>query len=316
MHPRRRAVSLVTLGVVPLLAAILALRGAQAHGSLQTPISRLYGCFLEGPESPDSAACKAAVAAGGTQALYDWNEVNLANAAGQHRTLIPDGKLCSAGRDKYKAFDAARTDWPATVLPRNGGAYTFIYKATAPHRGTWEFYVTRDGYSPSQPLRWSDLEATPFLRATDPPLSGGAYYINGQLPSTKSGRHLIYSIWQRSDSPEAFYTCSEVIFGSDSTPTNTPFAPTASPFVPTVQPTITRTPIRPTSTPFVSPTMPPPPTATPTQGTQYPAWQPNTYYATGVRVSYGGRNYQCWQGHTTQTGWEPPNVPALWQLMN
>ena len=189
MHPRRRAVSLVTLGVVPLLAAILALRGAQAHGSLQTPISRLYGCFLEGPESPDSAACKAAVAAGGTQALYDWNEVNLANAAGQHRTLIPDGKLCSAGRDKYKAFDAARTDWPATVLPRNGGAYTFIYKATAPHRGTWEFYVTRDGYSPSQPLRWSDLEATPFLRATDPPLSGGAYYINGQLPSTKSGRH-------------------------------------------------------------------------------------------------------------------------------
>lgn len=32
----------------------------------------------------------------------------------------------------------------------------------------------------------------------------------------KSGRHLVYSIWQRSDSPEAFYTCSDVVFGEDS----------------------------------------------------------------------------------------------------
>ncbi|HYF65690.1 MAG TPA: lytic polysaccharide monooxygenase, partial [Herpetosiphonaceae bacterium] len=292
MHPRRRAVSLVTLGIIPLLAAVFVLaRDVQAHGSLQTPISRVYSCFLEGPESPDTAACKAAVAAGGTQALYDWNEVNIADAAGRHRQIIPDGKLCSAGRDKYKAFDAARTDWPATVLPRNGGAYTFIYKATAPHRGTWEFYVTRDGYNPSQPLRWGDLEAAPFLQATNPPLSNGAYFINGQLPANKSGRHVIYSIWQRSDSPEAFYTCSEVIFGSDTAPTNTPATPTRTP-PPTVQPTITRTPIAPTATTVVppTPTTVVPPTATPSG--QYPAWQPNTYYATGVRVSYGGRNYQ------------------------
>ncbi|WP_328796398.1 lytic polysaccharide monooxygenase [Halosaccharopolyspora lacisalsi] len=29
---------------------------------------------------------------------------------------------------------------------------------------------------------------------------------------SKSGRHIIYSVWQRSDSPEAFYNCSDVLF--------------------------------------------------------------------------------------------------------
>jgi hypothetical protein len=30
--------------------------------------------------------------------------------------------------------------------------------------------------------------------------------------------------------------------------------------------------------------------------------------------TYNGVTYICIQGHTTQPGWEPPNVPALWQL--
>jgi hypothetical protein len=28
--------------------------------------------------------------------------------------------------------------------------------------------------------------------------------------------------------------------------------------------------------------------------------------------SYDGVTYRCLQGHTTQEGWQPPNVPALW----
>jgi len=46
----------------------------------------------------------------------------------------------------------------------------------------------------------------------------------------------------------------------------------------------------------------------------YSAWAPNTYYAVGSIVSYGGSNYKCIQAHTSLTGWEPPVVPALWQL--
>ncbi|GII96259.1 chitinase [Sinosporangium siamense] len=44
-----------------------------------------------------------------------------------------------------------------------------------------------------------------------------------------------------------------------------------------------------------------------------PAWAPNTAYAKGAIVSYNGVDYECVQPHTSLTGWEPPNVPALWK---
>ncbi|HUR08339.1 MAG TPA: carbohydrate-binding protein [Nonomuraea sp.] len=33
----------------------------------------------------------------------------------------------------------------------------------------------------------------------------------------------------------------------------------------------------------------------------------------GARVTYAGLSYKCIQAHTSLPGWEPPNVPALWQ---
>ena len=44
----------------------------------------------------------------------------------------------------------------------------------------------------------------------------------------------------------------------------------------------------------------------------FPVWAAGTDYAAGIRVSYGGKLYRCEQGHTSQTGWEPPITPALW----
>lgn len=43
-------------------------------------------------------------------------------------------------------------------------------------------------------------------------------------------------------------------------------------------------------------------------------WQPDTDYATGAECTYEGSTYTCLQGHTSQAGWEPPNVPSLWKL--
>lgn len=233
----RRTASLAALVAASTLVPLAFAGPAHAHGTMNNPPSRALVCFNENPESPDSAACKQAIAMGGTQPFYDWNEVNIADAAGRHRQIIPDGKLCSAGRDKYRGLDQARADWPATPMP-SGGRFTFSYRATAPHRGSFELYVTKDGYDPTRPLRWSDLESTPFVTVADPPLVNGAYQIDATLPSGKRGRHLIYSIWQRSDSPEAFYTCSDVVFGGgsgapgtgDGNPTQTPTAaPTSAP---------------------------------------------------------------------------------------
>ncbi|MET9954731.1 lytic polysaccharide monooxygenase [Streptomyces sp. NPDC006339] len=232
MTARRTAAASATATAALLLSGLAAAPAAVAHGSMTDPVSRVAGCFAEGPESPDSAACRAAVAASGTQAFYDWNGVNIANAAGRHRELIPDGELCSAGNEKYRGLDLARADWPASRM--NSGPHTFRYKRTAPHRGSFALYVTKDGYDPSKPLAWSDLEEKPFATVTDPRMENGDYVFTGTVPK-RSGRHLIYSVWQRSDSPEAFYTCSDVVFGQDTAPTRAPEtgapaeAPAASP---------------------------------------------------------------------------------------
>ena len=45
-----------------------------------------------------------------------------------------------------------------------------------------------------------------------------------------------------------------------------------------------------------------------------PAWAPNTAYVVNQPVTYNGVLYKCLQAHTSQVGWEPPNVPALWQV--
>ncbi|MFI8870599.1 MULTISPECIES: lytic polysaccharide monooxygenase auxiliary activity family 9 protein [unclassified Streptomyces] len=210
---RKVAGTVVALGVAPLALTGVSAAPAAAHGSLSDPVSRVSACFAEGPESPRSAACQAAVAAGGTQALYDWNGVNIANAAGKHRELIPDGKLCSAGNDKFKGLDLPRADWPST--PMKAGSHTFRFRATAPHKGSFELYLTKASYDPAQPLKWSDLQEKPFATATDPTLEDGSYVFDGTVPEA-SGRQLIYTVWQRSDSPEAFYACSDVVFGGGS----------------------------------------------------------------------------------------------------
>ncbi len=46
------------------------------------------------------------------------------------------------------------------------------------------------------------------------------------------------------------------------------------------------------------------------------AWAPNTAYAVNDTVTYGGCTYKVLQAHTSQTGWEPPVVPALFQQLS
>src|SRR5256885_15950077 len=62
------------------------------------------------------------------------------------------------------------------------------------------------------------METSPFLVADHPADTGptgsvdGYYYWQGNLPANKTGRHIIYSVWARSDSSETFYGCSDVVF--------------------------------------------------------------------------------------------------------
>ena len=48
----------------------------------------------------------------------------------------------------------------------------------------------------------------------------------------------------------------------------------------------------------------------------YPAWAENTAYSVGYKVQYGGKLWRAIQPHTSLTGWEPVNVPSLWEQIN
>ncbi|GJF31681.1 chitin-binding protein [Kitasatospora sp. NE20-6] len=217
------------LSLLTLLAALPALvmvfttgPKAAAHGAPMTPGSRTFLCWQDGLTStgeikPQNPACAAAQAVSGTTPFYNWFSVLRSDGAGRTRGFVPDGELCSGGNTNFTGFNLPRTDWPLTHLT-SGATYGFTYNSWAAHPGTFIQYVTKDGFDASKTFTWDALESSPFYSVTDPPKTGsvgtveGKYSWTTKLPAGKSGRHIIYTVWQRSDSTETFYSCSDVTF--------------------------------------------------------------------------------------------------------
>ena len=284
MHTRSRtALATAALVVAPILAVVLPAAPVAAHGTLSSPASRVYTCrFKENPENPTSAACRAAVAAGGTQPFYDWNEVSRLDAGGRSREIIPDGQLCGAGRDKYRGLNLARSDWPATQI--SPGNLTVTYHATAPHANSnFEFLITRPGYNPNTPLKWSDLVSIRTFNNQNP-----TTFTNWTIPiPQRTGRHVLFSLWQRVvGSQEAFYTCSDVTFGAAAAASSRQTSPSE----------------------VTSPARPVPARPAPAVGT----WTANGAYHVGDQATYQGQAYRCQVAHTSIPGWEPDHAQALW----
>jgi len=257
---QRLAVFTAAVIVAAGVAVALPPAGAGAHGVTMMPGARTFLCYQDGLRatgeiSPYNPACAAAVAQGGTQPLYDWFGVLRSDGGGRTTGFIPDGQICSGGTTKYAAYNAARTDWPLTHLT-SGATVQFRHSNWAQHPGSFNLYITRDGWSPTTPLAWADL--VPFASVTNPPASGGPgalnyYYWNGQLPTGKTGRHIVFIQWVRSDSQENFYSCSDVVFdgghgevtGVGPTGTQPPTTPpvTTPPVTPPFTPPVTTPPV-------------------------------------------------------------------------
>nr|WP_308194975.1 lytic polysaccharide monooxygenase [Micromonospora sp. R77] len=122
----------------------------------------------------------------GRRAVREWDNIRVARVDGRDRERIPDGELCGGGLSAYQGLNLARADWPATEVTA-GAKFTFRYRTTIPHRGTFRLYVTTASYAPTRRLTWSDLESKPFLTATDPPIRNGAYQMAGRLPTGATG---------------------------------------------------------------------------------------------------------------------------------
>ncbi|MDA0638005.1 lytic polysaccharide monooxygenase [Nonomuraea sp. MCN248] len=157
-----------------------------------------------------------------------------------------------------------------------GSTVNFTWTLTARHAtSTWEYYIGAN-------------RVAVFNDGGRQPAAQVNHTVN---LSGYSGRQKVLAIWNVADTPMAFYACIDLQIGGGGNPSPTP------------TPTPTRTPT-PTPTPTVTPASNP-------GGT----WKAGTAYAVGSTVTYGGATYRCIQAHTALTGWEPPNVPALWQRL-
>jgi chitin-binding protein len=222
---RRRLATVMSL----VLAAVTALtitslfsrEDAEAHGATVFPGSRQYFCYFDavsanGALDPYNEACQAAFDEVGATPFYNWFGNLDSNGAGKTVGYIPDGRLCDGngkGPYNFAPFNDPG-NWPRTHVTA-GDTVEWRYNNWAHHPGRFDLYITKPGWDPSQPIGWDDIEK--FQTISNPPSTGAVgsndhyYYANMTLPQ-RSGYHMIFTHWVRSDSNENFYACSDVVF--------------------------------------------------------------------------------------------------------
>jgi chitin-binding protein len=211
--PRVTKSRVIRTGAVILFALVLGfltIQVAAAHGSPEDPTGQALACYNEDP-GDRSPMCEYA-AEQNSQAIYNWMGIRDGDAAGNHQENIDDGELCSAGKERFAPYDEPG-DWPSTEI--SPGEQTFTLDLSAPHATEYmRFYMTKDGWNPDTKLAWDDLE---LIHETGSFTPSGTEQIEGvDVPDRNNEEHVIYWVWQRSDSPEAFYSCSYVdVAGAD-----------------------------------------------------------------------------------------------------
>ncbi|MFV2013429.1 MULTISPECIES: lytic polysaccharide monooxygenase auxiliary activity family 9 protein [unclassified Micromonospora] len=233
----------VTAGL--LLTTALA-NVASAHGSVISPASRNYGCLERwgdnhmAPEmATEDPMCYQAWQANAA-AMWNWNGLYREGVGGNHQGAIPDGQLCSGGRTeggRYNAMDAIG-DWRATSI--NNSFNVRLFDGASHGADYIRVYVTRQGFNPiTQALGWGNLELVAQIGNT--PASQWQSVPSGvqiDIPATapgRTGRHMVYTIWQASHMDQSYYFCSDVNFGGSNPPPTT--APPTTPPPTTAPPT-------------------------------------------------------------------------------
>jgi chitin-binding protein len=187
----------------------------------------------------------------------------------------PKGSMqCNGGGSRFAVLNDNSKNWPAASV---GTTVTFNWIITARHStSTWEYFIGN----------------TLLASFNDGGAQPGATKQHTVSMGSFRGRQTLLARWNIADTANAFYSCVDLNIGGGGGGT-TP--PTTTP--PTTRPT--------TNPPTTSPTTQPP--------TNTGTWKAGTAYKVGDVVTYNGISYRCRQAHTAITGWEPPNVPALWQ---
>ncbi|MFD3489098.1 MULTISPECIES: lytic polysaccharide monooxygenase [unclassified Streptomyces] len=195
----RKRASAAVIGLAIAGVSMFATSSAGSHGYTDNPISRQKLC-----------ANGTVTNCGAIQ--YEPQSVEAPKgfpAAGP-----ADGKICSGAHDNFAALDDPRGgNWPTTKVTAGQG-FSFRWQFTARHATTdFRYYITKNGWDPTKPLTRAALESQPFMTVPyggqQPPAT---LTQQGTIPTQKTGRHIILSVWNIADTGNAFYACSDVQF--------------------------------------------------------------------------------------------------------
>ncbi|MEU8333245.1 lytic polysaccharide monooxygenase [Micromonospora sp. NPDC048839] len=272
---------------------------ASAHGSVVNPASRSYSCWqrwgaeFQNPRmATEDPMCWQAWQAD-PQAMWNWNGQFREGVGGNHQAAVPNGQLCSGGRTQNGRYNALDTigAWKTTSVSNN---FQLRFFDGASHGADYiRVYVTKQGFDAlTEPLGWDDLELAGQIGNTPAsqwnPDTGG---VSIQIPvnaSGRTGRHIVYTVWQASHFDQSYYLCSDVTFGGTTPPPTTP-PPTTPP--PTTPPPTTPPPTTP-------PPTTPPPSTPPPAGACTATYQVTGQWSGGfqaeVKVSAGGSPTKGW----------------------
>jgi chitin-binding protein len=256
MHASKRAKRLVLGAVAAVVVAftmvvIAQANPASAHGSTTDPPSRNYGCWERwgddhlNPNMAQTDPMCAQAWQANPNTMWNWNGLFREGVGGNHQAAVPDGQLCSGGRTQgglYASLDAVGA-WVAKPIPNN---FTLTITDQAKHGADYLLiYITRQGFDPTtQPLTWGNLE---LIQRTGTYPTTGLYQAQVNA-GNRTGRHVVYTIWQASHLDQPYYLCSDVIFGGG-----------------TSTPPVTTPPV--TTPPVTTPPVTTPPVTTPPVGT-------------------------------------------------
>jgi chitin-binding protein len=177
---RKRHVLAATLAAaaVPLGLAF----PAQSHGYISTPPSR-------------AALCAAGTVTGCGD--VQWEPQSVEGPKGFPSGGPSDGTICAGGNSRFAQLDAPRGgNWPSTKVTA-GQRLTFTWKFTARHATTsFRYFLTKAGYSASQPVTRANLDLTPFLtvpyNGAQPPTTLSH---TATLPANRTGHQVVVAVW-------------------------------------------------------------------------------------------------------------------------
>ena len=190
-----------SLGAVVLTAGIIGTtlipQNASAHGFVEKPGSR-------------SALCSQTFGALNVNCgsiMYEPQSLEAPKGFPQAGPV--DGQIASAGGKFGGTLDQQTADrWFKNTM--TGGENTFTWKFTAPHlTSQWHYYITKKGWNPNKALTRADFEPIGTVQHDGSAASNNvAHKIN--VPTDRSGYHVILAVWDVADTVNAFYNVIDV----------------------------------------------------------------------------------------------------------